>query len=473
MWLLWLLLNVWLWAAAERPVSSREFDPAAAERAAAAAGTSGGAGGRAGGGTGSAAAAFASLELNQAFIEARRAELRVAVDVSDRVRVGAPVGGRRVGELRLVAPERGEAGPEYDDPRSVVRFLLSVVESATVYPTEGYFYYRMRLGDRAVSGNLRFTSIDEGVLHVGYFDGDRPRARDVRTGSFGAAEGLSVERVEGSGAGRGVEAGAAVYRVSMDGEEAVFVAPRVYRGGEGGVLLNEGERLVSGVLDESGYALGLVFDESSPGFRYVLAERWPAPEPLRPLEGEGEGLVWGLESGFVFLAERLAREAPAGGGGAGGGRGVGVVERERLVLVGVRSSSVLWNDYFDGPFDQVPPDLRLRELLHRAYPYTREVAPVDEHGRFEGRESSRVAIAPYVTYRSLDELVERYAALREAAAAGAAGDGRRVGVRDVVRALTREYQQGFMPRLRADPTASGVPVGDRPLTLREIMEANR
>jgi hypothetical protein len=389
-------------------------------------------------GTETAAEVFRSLELNQAFIEARRPELRDATDRESKT-----------GALRLREPSPETPKPDFDDPRSVVRFLLDVIESGTVYPTEGYFYFRFDLNGRRISGNLRFTSIADGVLHTGYFEAgnadhtpgrpSKPGIGAVRTGTFGAEQGLTVV-TEPS------DEGETMHRVLLDGESATFVVPAIYRARPASLKLRDGERFVSGVLDESAYALVLIFDEREAGFRFLLSPAFEPPELLEPLRADAPHLLIGRPSGFVF-----AREP---------GRAAG--EPDRLTLVGIDAASVRRNDYFDGPFDQVPPDLDLRPLLHIAYPYTRDASPVDEHGNFIGRTASRVAIAPYTAYGNTDDLL----------AAGPSSTGS-MAIADAIRSLTREYQQDFAPLLRPSPIPDAIPVGPDPVTLGDILERAR
>lgn len=62
------------------------------------------------------------------------------------------------------------------------------------------------------------------------------------------------------------------------------------------------------------------------------------------------------------------------------------------------------NNWYDGPFDQVPPRLHIRDLLEEAYPYVKQAGGIDEHGNFIERHGQRVAISPYIAYRSGPEL---------------------------------------------------------------------
>lgn len=362
--------------------------------------------------------------LNQTFIEARRPE--ITTNLIRRDPTSAPP-------------------PRFDDPRSVARYILAHVAQGTVHPTEGYFYYRFPLVSDAgeletVSGNLRFTSIDNGVLHLGYFiDGDLSR---TNAASLSADDGVRI-RSRTVGESPKIRE----HTITLDGVTSTFRVSWEYRDRQPSLQLLPSERFVTGVLDESAHPLVLVFDETdedSPAFRYIVNLAYPPTEVLLPIAHDLPDVFVGVESGFVFLRSRSP---------------------DRMTLIAVSAQGVRANSYFDGPFDQVPPDLDLRPLLHKAYPYTVEVSPVDQHGNFVGRDSSRVAISPYVTYESLDELA---AAIRSAPVGATIAEPLALA-----RLLTREYQQSFMPPRRRDQSRPGIPVGDTPITLGDIIRMNR
>lgn len=102
-----------------------------------------------------------------------------------------------------------------------------------------------------------------------------------------------------------------------------------------------------------------------------------------PVEGTGGRYLLDRRTDFVFYADARAR---------------------RTLLVGVSSHNVYENNYFDGPFDQVPPRLPLKEKLEAACPYLK-VDPIDAHGNFTRKEGQRVAISPYLDYSSLDDAI--------------------------------------------------------------------
>jgi hypothetical protein len=262
------------------------------------------------------------------------------------------------------APHR----PDFENPRSVLRAVLAAApDPATVYPSEQYYYYMFPLGPRAVSGNIRFAEAARGRVSVGYFDTRHPA--DSRTAQF--RDGQDGVRIR-------YDPDASAVDLALDGVERRFRLDRSALRPPSFPLL-EGETHVSGVLDESGYALHLIYWKPGRCFYYVLNEDFPRPEPWSRGLSERVEVWWGDRSGFCFLRH------PATG---------------RFILVGVHQREVRLNTWYDGPFDQVPPDLPLRPLLEHVYPYILDAGGVDEHGTFLRTPGSRVAISPYQEYVS-------------------------------------------------------------------------
>jgi hypothetical protein len=296
---------------------------------------------------------------------------------------------------------------DFDDPASVVQFVLTHLEpEERVFPSEQYFYYRFPLGTRVVSGNIRFVDVQKGILHVGYFDeADRESVRlaeivDGRDGTVRVSEdGATVD---------------VVYR----GLQRRFILDRSWAQSAEAVPLLESERLVSGVLDESGFYLWLLFDERLKQFFYVLNEAQPLPDRLAVARPEAPRLEVGVESRFVFYTD-----APT----------------NRRILVAVSSDAIARNSYYDGPFDQVPPNLPIKAMLEAAYPYVSMRGGIDEHGNFVGLQHQRVAISPYQSYERLDQIV----AFLTDAYAGDARDAKRWG------SMTYETKSRFHEQLQA------------------------
>ena len=150
--------------------------------------------------------------------------------------------------------------------------------------------------------------------------------------------------------------------------------------------LGENETFVERTFDESGYQFFLLFNEVGNYFLWVLNEEEEVPDSL---ESVAEDVVVGRRSGFAFWIDR--------------------VERDRKVLVAIRSASVVRNDYYDGPFDQLADnyadETNISDYMQRAFPSA--LGRIDKFGYYTDTEtSSRVAISPYNTYHTRDEILQ-------------------------------------------------------------------
>lgn len=278
--------------------------------------------------------------------------------------------------VRPVSPENHETPvAHYDDPDSVLRYVLSelVGDVAVVYPSERYFYYRFPLGERFISGNIRFSEVESGEISVGYFDEYSQHEFNVGTYT-NESDGVSIVFDEPTGEIiLGIDGG--IHRFRLDRralEDPAFE-------------LLEGERHISGLLDESGYFLHLMYWPPDRALYYVLNDTKPLPESLhRAVTPRGHEVWFGEESRFCFY------QHPRSG---------------RIILVGVATRNIQENNWFDGPFDQVPPHLPIGDIIRTAYPYVEDAGGIDDHGNFLKRDGTRIAISPYQKYTAGTELM--------------------------------------------------------------------
>jgi hypothetical protein len=304
---------------------------------------------------------------------------------------------------------------DLDIPSAVVRYILSSSpEVAVVYPTERYYYFEFDQGPRRIAGNLRFTDAHDGAVHIGYFD--RFDRRFMRAATFRDGE-------DGVRIRPGV--GPHTYRVEFEGVSRTFRLDRTVLDAVEGVKLTSDERLVSPVMDESGFALVLVFHEPQAMFYYLLHPKFETPTVLEDADSGSHRFLVDRSGGFVFWRDPLGRD----------------------VLVGVRRDEIAENSYFDGPFDQVPPDLPLRPLLQRAYPYVDARGGIDEHGNFVMLTGQRVAISPYVEYGEIGRFLGRAGALLDVSPDRAD--------RPACASLVIEPKRRLLRRLPAVATATG------------------
>lgn len=270
----------------------------------------------------------------------------------------------------------------------VLRAVLeSLPSESVVYPTERYFYYEFISAPRYVSGNLRFTDVSDGVLHVGYFD----RWDDgwLKRGAFGAADGLDVSTHR--------DARGTIVSVAFESLRRDFRIP-VRKLRCESYAMRCSERFISYICDESGIELDLLYHEELKYFYYLLRADWAGRDRLERIPTpQGRVLLFDPVSRFVFLD---------------------VADTGRTVLIGVALDEVRRNSYFDGPFDQVPPDLDIRSVLEQAYPYVKLRGGIDQHGNFNKLPGQRVAISPYYQYPSFEMMARRVDSLFDVYAEG-------------------------------------------------------
>lgn len=297
--------------------------------------------------------------------------------------------------LRSLWPKRERRPPVFTDPKAVFRYVFDWTPPfAQVYPTEGYYYFETRFGERTVSGSIRVADLDIGLLSFAYFD---RRTLESHWTVIDELDGLAIEKHSDYG-----------YSVSFNGRTVRFKLTDIGERPPTRLPLHPTEDFVGQVYDESGIRFFLLFNREMESFYYVLNDEKGTTDHLTPAGGP---FLIGRRTGFLFYDDDDATF-------------------DRRILVGVDAAEVLTNTFLDGPPDQVPFRARIRERVYRAYPSYRLGEGIDDTGVVEGRgEWARVAIAPLNVYTSVPGLV---AALREIVDTTAPGPGRWV-------ALTREH----------------------------------
>lgn len=273
-------------------------------------------------------------------------------------------------------PKLLAAHVDFGNPDSVFTYLFERFPSyAIVYPTETYYYYNFSIpgatSTKLISGNMRFTNIHENILHMGYFDKKEPHG-DFGFKSFSESDGVTVKAISPSR-----------YKVSYKNKDIVFKLNDIFTKPPKHLKTLPEEEFVAHIQDEAGVRLFLYFNNRTKSFYYILDEENGVPEKLTRF---GDNYLRGERTSYVFYEDG---------------------DFERKILVGVLSENIFSNNFFDGPFDQVPPRLQIRDKLLAAYPYTGYDGGIDEHGNFLGfQKGSRVAISPYYDYTDENNLLE-------------------------------------------------------------------
>lgn len=271
---------------------------------------------------------------------------------------------------------RSTATFEIDDIQAVFDYVLSTLpDEVAVYPTENYYYFRFNHGGIQYAGNIRLAASDrdEGLVHFAYF----PAANS------GVGEGKMHYRPLSTNDGVRVEKiGPLLYAVSFRDRRVNFRLNDLsdVRPPEG--FLNENEDYLGPVFDESGIEFFLVFNRDLKIFHYVLNETDGVADQFRQAAFT-DRIVLGRRTGFAFYRD----------------------PKDRKILIGVLAANVAVNNYYDGPFDQLPDNFNktddLKNAIETADPSVD--GRIDRFGYFMTGEG-RYLIGPYLQYSNEQQL---------------------------------------------------------------------
>ncbi|MEX0590818.1 MAG: hypothetical protein WD207_07000 [Xanthobacteraceae bacterium] len=265
-----------------------------------------------------------------------------------------------------------------DDPKAMLAFVLeSLPDRVKVYPTENYYYFFFYHEGTRYAGNIRLDAKDrdEGKVHFAYFaeltEWQKSDAVEYRL--FGKDDGVTVERVE-----------PLVYRVTNGGRSVVFELNDLSKVVPPANALTQDDQFLGPVFDESGIRFFLIFNKRLKIFHYVLDETIQVSDELFPSRLTNRILI-GRRTGFAFYSDHRV---------------------DRRILIGVFEANGSVNNYFDGPFDQLPDNFlkgdELRQAIVAADPS--QQGKIDSHGGSPDG-ASRYLIGPYIYYRTEQDLM--------------------------------------------------------------------
>jgi hypothetical protein len=144
------------------------------------------------------------------------------------------------------------------------------------------------------------------------------------------------------------------------------------------------ETYIGPVFDDSALRFFLVFNTRLKVFHYILDETVKANEEFQAAPSTDRILI-GKRTGFAFYRD---------------GR------HDRKILIGVFDGNARVNNYFDGPFDQLPDNFIEGDILQQALIASEPAlaGKIDRLGHFNDA-SGRVAISPYTYYRTEADLL--------------------------------------------------------------------
>jgi hypothetical protein len=264
-----------------------------------------------------------------------------------------------------------------NDPIAVFSFVMSKLpERVKVYPTENYYYFGFMHNGIRYAGNIRLdaSNRDEGKLIFAYFEDTSQWYDDapVRHAILDAPQGVSVEKVE-----------PLVYRVSYQGKSVVFALNDLSNVKPPAGALGADETFIGPIFDESAIRFFLVYNSRLKIFHYILDETERVADLFFPSK-KSERILIGKRTGFAFYKDHRL---------------------DRKILIGAFEGNIRANNYFDGPFDQLPDNFIEGEALRSAILSVRPQlkGQIDRFGSAPDG-SIRFMIGPYLPYRTISDL---------------------------------------------------------------------
>lgn len=278
-----------------------------------------------------------------------------------------------------VAEARRPASFDIKDPMAVLAYVLgSLPGRVTVYPTENYYYFKFIHAGVPIAGNFRFDprDRDKGKVYFGYYEDSADWKKDgfEQSLDLDGARNVVVERVDNL-----------IYRVTYRGTSVLFALNDMSQVKPPPGAIGPDERLIGPVFDESAVRFFLVYNSRAKVFHYILDETDKVADDLQASQRSDRVLV-GKRTGFAYYRDHRL---------------------DRKILIGVFEQNVRLNNYFDGPFDQLPDNFIEGETLRQAIIDSDPAVKgkIDRLGYFQ-TDDSRYAISPYMQYRSENDLLQ-------------------------------------------------------------------
>jgi hypothetical protein len=246
----------------------------------------------------------------------------------------------------------------------------------TVYPGESYYYFTFPYNGVVYAGNIRFDAFDQfdGKVHfayvIEYAYWRRPQEPIYK--KLGPDDGVKVTQL-----------GKFDYKIELKGKTVEFVLPDLSNVKPAPEMLRADEVYLGPSWDESGVQFFLIFNRTAKTFLYILnedlkADQYDEPDFL-------PSVTVGKRTSFVFYKDKFVN---------------------RRILMGDFIGHTMLNDYFDGPFDQLPDNYVqgtvLRDTILEVEPGLKRENP-DRYGADPTGEF-RYGITSYKYYGRLDEL---------------------------------------------------------------------
>jgi hypothetical protein len=263
------------------------------------------------------------------------------------------------------------------DAMAVFGFVLdSLPDRVIVYPTENYYYFSFIDNGVRFAGNIRIEIKDAGgpIVHFTYYEDTSEWREDTPENHviLEQSRGVAVEQLE-----------RLTYRISYKGKSVLFVLNDLSAVKPPAGAIAPSEKFIGPVFDESAVRFFLIFNAKLKIFHFVLDETVSVADQFFSPPATDRILI-GKRTGFAFYRDHL---------------------RDRKILIGAQENNMRVNNYFDGPFDQLPDNFiegeALREAILAVEPQLK--GKIDRFGSDPSGEV-RFSIDPYLPYQKIEDL---------------------------------------------------------------------
>lgn len=272
--------------------------------------------------------------------------------------------------------------PEVDDRVSIFRYVFSSLgDEVMVYPTENYYYFECALRGMVIKGNIGLLadSRDKGIVNFSYEEdyaledpNYQPLEKEV---DLSAQDGVDLKKINDF-----------KYTIGFEGKSVTFNLNDVGMSPPRKAVLSPDEIFVGPSFDESGLQFYLIYTQKCNALFWILNEDASVPEQFFSANSV---LLIGRRTEFAFYDDK---------------------GNNRKILIGVKEGNVSRNDWYDGPFDQLPDNyiktgqVEVQKYLESCQPSTK--GKIDKYGVYLNHSDLRIGITPYFEYSSKDQLVK-------------------------------------------------------------------
>ncbi|MGP5315201.1 hypothetical protein ACTXLD_07220 [Psychrobacter faecalis] len=261
-----------------------------------------------------------------------------------------------------------------DNVDEVFEYVLSQTDDTlTIYPSEGYYYFSFYHQGNLIKGNLLVGHKlrQQGTLSFIYFYDIAGKERgEFKTHHklYKTSAEFSLKKTKPN-----------LYQLNFKKiKKNIKINQLVTDASFVNTLEQHGFEVNIPMMDESGVQFYLAFYPATNNF-YYINDLSRDDEFYYTL---GEGLKVGARTEFVYLPmDKFA------------------------ILVGVNAANIYKNNYYDGPFDQLPDEalegINYKSYLYKVNPSWKE--QIYDDGYFINDSTARVGLTNYFEYLSLDE----------------------------------------------------------------------